>query len=98
MIFVSLAALFVYLFGAYAYGAATVLGFRETAPVWSHRDSSRRPQLDDAPLAIIVVSTAWFVLHTLIEFRNLTGDGGRSWLDLGTFMVFVFPPVIMQTV
>jgi len=98
MIFVSLVSLFVYLFGAYAYGAATVLGFREAAPVWNRRDASRQPQLDDAPLAIIVISTIWFVLHTLIEFRNLTGSTARNWLDVGTFMVYVFPPVIMQTV
>lgn len=98
MIFVSLVSLFVYLFGAYAYGAATVLGFRESAPVWARRDPSRPPRLDAAPMAIIVISTIWFVLHTLIEFRNLTGVTERGWLDVGTFMVYLFPPVIMQTV
>ena len=98
MIFVSLISLFVYLFGAYAYGAATVLGFRESSPVWARREPSRPPRLEDAPMAIIVISTIWFVLHTLIEFRNLTGFTGRGWLDVGTFMVFAFPPVIMQTV
>ena len=98
MTFVSLISLFVYLFGAYAYGAATVLGFREASPVWNRRDASRQPQLDDAPLVLIVISTIWFILHTLIEFRNLTGNTDRGWLDVATFMVFVFPPVIMQTV
>jgi signal transduction histidine kinase len=98
MLYVSLISLFVYLFAAYAYGYATVLGFREAAPVWNRRDASRAPQLDDAPLGIIGISTIWFVLHTLIEFRNLTGFSGRGWLDLGTFMVYLFPPVIMQTV
>jgi hypothetical protein len=98
MIYVSLVSLFVYLFGAYAYGAATVLGFREALPFWNRRNSTRPPQLDDAPLAIIVVSTVWFILLTLIEFRNLTGVTERGWLDVATFMVFVFPPVIMQTV
>lgn len=98
MVFVSLVSLFVYLFGAYAYGAATVLGLRESLPVWSRRDRSERSPLDNAPMAIIVISTIWFVLMTLIEFRNLTGNTGRDWLDLGTFMVFAFPPVIMHTV
>jgi len=98
MIFVSLISLFVYLFGAYAYGAATVLGFREASSVWARRDASRQPQLDDAPMAIIVISTIWFILHTLIEFRNLTGNTARGWLDVATFMVYAFPPVIMQTV
>ncbi len=98
MVLVSLISLFVYLFGAYAYGAATVLSLREAAPVWGRRDRSLRVQMDSAPMAIIVISTVWFVLHTLIEFRNLTGGSGRGWLDLGTFMVFLFPPVIMHTV
>ncbi len=98
MVFVSLVSLFVYLFGAYAYGAATVLGFREALPVWARRDPAREPQPDDAPLALIVISTIWFVLHTLIEFRNLTGVTEQGWLDIGTLMVFLFPPVIMQTV
>jgi len=96
MTYVSLVFLFIFLFGAYAYGAATVLGIRETLPMWNRR--GLKPKLDDAPMAIIALSTIWFVLHTLIEFRNLTGATGRGWLDLGTFMVYAFPPVIMQTV
>jgi len=98
MLYVSLVALFVYLFGAYAYGAATVLGVREALPVWNRRNPSLTPRLDDAPMAIIVISTIWFILHTLIEFRNLTGNAERGWLDIGTLMVYAFPPVIMQTV
>jgi len=98
MILISLISLFVYLFGAYAYGAATVLGLREAAPVWTRREPGRQSQLNDAPMGIIVISTIWFILLTLIEFRNLTGDTTRGWLDLGTFMVFAFPPVIMHTV
>lgn len=98
MVFVSLVSLLVYLFAAYAYGAATVLGFRESSPVWTRREPGRGPRLDDAPMAIIVISTIWFVLHTLIEFRNLTGVTERGWLDVGTFMVFAFPPVFMLTV
>ena len=45
-----------------------------------------------------MISTVWFVLHTLIEFRQLTGDTREAWLDLGTLIVFLFPPVIMHTV
>ncbi|MDP3718979.1 MAG: histidine kinase [Acidobacteriota bacterium] len=98
MVYVSLVSLFVYLFGAYAYGAATVLGLREALPFWSRRDRVGQSHLDNAPMAIIVISTIWFILHTLIEFRNLTGNVGRDWLDVGTFMVYAFPPVIMQAV
>ena len=99
MLYVSLISLFVYLFGAYAYGATSVLGIRETWPVRANRDEPRGPgAMDHAPLGIILISTAWFALLTLLEFRTLTGATGRTWLDLGTFMVFLFPPVIMQTV
>ena len=34
----------------------------------------------------------------LIEFRNYIGYTRESLLDLGTLMVFLFPPVIMHTV
>jgi hypothetical protein len=99
MVYVSLASLFVYLFGAYAYGAAAVLGLREAWPVWASRDrTDQSSAMDHAPLGIILISTAWFTLLTLIEFRTLTGVTSRNWLDLGVFMVFLFPPVIMQTV
>ena len=34
MILISLVFLFVYLFGAYAYGAATVYSLRQIGPIW----------------------------------------------------------------
>lgn len=98
MIFVSLIALFVYLFGAYAYGAATVFGVRGLPRFWNRREPRRRPDGEQVPLVLFAISTVWFLLHTLVEFRNLTGDTTRGWLDLGTLMVFLYPPVIMQTV
>jgi hypothetical protein len=102
MILVSLIFLFVYLFGAYAYGAATLLSLRRVGPVWGgpHRDygPTMGPRLDKAGLALFMISAVWFVLHALIEFRNLTGTTERGILDLATFIVFLFPPVIMHTV
>ena len=102
VIFVSLIFLFVYLFGAYAYGAATVYGVRQMRPVWGevhrHYTPSSRQRIDRAGLALFVLSTVWFVLHILIEFRNFTGYTRQSWLDLAAFIVFLFPPVIMHTV
>ena len=103
MILVSLVFLFVYLFGAYAYGAATVFGFKEVGPAWGGLDRESapgaRPRLDKPGLALFAISTVWFVLHSLIEFRNLSGDDtSQGWLDLGTLIVFLFPPVIMHTV
>jgi hypothetical protein len=102
MILVSLVFLFVYLFGAYAYGAATLLSVRRISPVWGGPNREFDPaigaRIDKAGLALFVISAIWFVLHALIEFRNLTGSTERSLLDLGTFIVFLFPPVIMHTV
>ena len=57
-----------------------------------------RRRIDKASLALFVISTVWFVLHVLIEFRNYIGYTRESLLDLGTMMVFLFPPVIMHTV
>src|SRR5688572_15355985 len=100
MVLISVVFLFVYLFGAYAYGAATVYSIRRVSRVW-HREpedwaSAEGRRLDGPSLALLTISTVWFVLHTLIEFRYLTGDNLRDDLiDLGTLIVFLFPPVIM---
>jgi hypothetical protein len=102
MLLVSLVFLFVYLFGAYAYGAASLLSVRNISPVWGgpnrNYDAAIGARIDKAGLALFVISAVWFVLHALIEFRNLTGNTERGILDLGTFIVFLFPPVIMHTV
>ncbi len=102
MVLISLVFLFVYLFGAYAYGAATVYSVRKISAVWAgpYRNlaGGNRP-IDRPSLALFAISTTWFVLHTLVEFRNLTGDSQRDDLiDLATLIVFLFPPVIMHTV
>ncbi|MGE0042678.1 MAG: sensor histidine kinase [Vicinamibacterales bacterium] len=101
MVFLSLAFLFAALFGAYAYGAATVLSLRSRGPVWSAPrdagDAGRR--LDTPSLALFVLSTAWFVLVALEEFLGLVGRPGDGWLDVLTLMLaFWFPPLIMHTV
>jgi signal transduction histidine kinase len=99
---ISLVFLFVYLFGAYAYGAATVFSFRSAGPIWGSLAGDYAPafrrRIDKASLALFVISTVWFVLHVLIEFRNFIGFTREGLLDLGTLMVFLFPPVIMHTV
>jgi hypothetical protein len=100
MILISLVFLFAYLFGAYAYGAATVYSVRRVSSVWRHDcASAENRRLDRPSMALLVISTVWFILHTLIEFRYLTGDTQRDdLLDLGTLIVYLFPPVIMHTV
>lgn len=102
MVLISLVFLFVYLFGAYAYGAATVFSLRAVGPIWGgnrgdYADGDRR-RIDQASLALFALSTVWFVLHVLIEFRNFVGFTRESWLDLATLLVYFFPPVIMGTV
>ncbi|MBY0492593.1 MAG: histidine kinase [Cyanobacteria bacterium] len=101
MIIVSLAFLFLSLFGAYAYGAATYFSIGQARSLWG-LDKSYAPavqvQMNKASLGIFVISTVWFVLNALMEFRNLTGNTGDSWLELAVFIVFLYPPVIMHTV
>jgi len=103
MVIVSLVFLFVYLFGAYAYGAATVYSLRRVSRIWAREraefasDGDRT--LDRPSLALMAISTIWFVLMTLVEFRYLAGDTLRDdLLDLGALIVFMFPPVIMHVV
>ena len=101
MILISVIFLFVNLFGAYAYGAATLFSVRQVSPVWSrgHRHEADGRGIDRPALALFALSTVWFVLLTLIEFRYLTGDAQRDdILDLATLLVYLFPPIIMHLV
>lgn len=102
MLALSLAALFVFVFGAFAYGSATVMCLRHT-PVWGpYRQyaGTVRSRIDVVSLALMGVSTVWFVLHALIEFGLLAGVGREEGLfDLAALiLVFAFPPLIMHTV
>lgn len=101
MLLVSLIFLFVCVFGAYAYGAATVLSLRQSRSVWGmnkHYEPGIRKRIDRTSVTLFAVSTIWFVLHGLIEFRDLIGPSTQGWLDLGTFVAFLFPPLITHTV
>ena len=102
MVIVSLVFLFVYLFGAYAYGVATIYGLREAGPIWGtsripYPEGARR-RIDRAGLRLFALSTIWFVALLLIEFRTFVGNTDESWIDLAQFLVYAFPPVIMHTV
>ena len=103
MVVISLIFLFVYLFGAYAHGAATLFSVRKAHSIWARRtrdDAATSGWPIDRPsLALFVLGTVWFGLHALIEFRNLTADTrGYDFLDLGTLLVYIYPPVIMHVV
>jgi signal transduction histidine kinase len=103
MLALSLVALFVFIFGAYAYGATTVLALRQV-PVWGRANEGRHhehaPALDPAVLILCGVCTVWFVIHSLSELRVLTG--GVRWQGLpdliGMALSYSFPPLIMHTV
>ena len=94
-------ALFVYLFGAFAYGSATVMALGQAKTVWGpQKDYAEgvRRRINRTSLSLFGLSFVWFVLHALIEFRSLLGGYHQGWLDLGTLVVvYLFPPVIMHT-
>jgi signal transduction histidine kinase len=98
----SIAALCVYIFGAYAYGAVVVLALRYRSPVWSAPAPELPKRLRAAwvGLAMFVLCTVWFVVHSIIEFRYLMGDARQDDLfDLSTLiLVFAFPGLILHTV
>lgn len=103
MTLISLVFLFVYLFGAYAYGAATVFSVSDAGPIWGGAQSQYEPtmrrRIDRANLVLFGLSAIWFVLNMLIEFRNFTGNTREGWLDLGALLLtYQYPPVIMNTV
>jgi signal transduction histidine kinase len=97
----SIIALCLFVFGAYAYGAAVVLSLRHHYPVWKRgampAGTSGVPTVS---LMMFVVCTAWFVLHGLVELRALMGDSRENdYLDLALLeLVFVFPGLIFHTV
>lgn len=104
MTLISLIFLFVYLFGAYAYGSATVYGLRQIGPIWGGKPIDYAPgtrrRIDRANLSLFALSTVWFVVNVLVEFRRfiIPSHSGDSWLDMATLLVYLFPPLIMHTV
>ncbi len=109
MVALSIVALCVFIFGAYAYGATVVLALR-AVPVWGNRATAsaslqdlatrERPPLDSVSLTMCIFCTAWFVGHAFAEFRVLTGGvRWEGWSDLMMLiMSYGFPPLIMHTV
>lgn len=101
MILISVIFLLINLFGAYAYGAATLYSVRKVSSIWSRerRDGAAGGGLDRPSFALFTLSTLWFALLTMVEFRYLTGDTRRDDIfDLATLLVYLFPPVVMHLV
>jgi signal transduction histidine kinase len=95
----SIIALFVFIFGAYAYGYLVALSLRNRTSVWSHaRVPGARHNTERINFVMYVVCTVWFALHAIIEFRFLTGEPrNNDFVDLATLeLVFLFPGLIFH--
>ena len=97
---VSIAALFVFIFGAYAYGYLVMLSWRHRHAV-GPRDSvtpELRRHEHRVRRAMFIVCTIWFVVHAIIAFRLLMGEPPQDDLiDLAALeMVFLFPGLIFH--
>ncbi len=102
MVTVQLISFFVCVFGAFAYGSAVVLWLRQASPVWApYRNYAKdgHAKLDLASFALFAVSTVWFILSGLAEYRQLAGVEEDGWVEAGILvLVFAFPPLIMHSV
>ena len=116
----SIVALCVFLFGAYAYGSVVILTIRHhsSAPSptstqffwevtlgWRHGDAAfgfgfPLNALRQPGMAMYLVCTVWFILHSIIEFRYLMGEARENDLiDLAALeLAFAFPGLILHTV
>ena len=100
----SIVALCVFLFGAYAYGSVVILTMRHRGPVWQHHSSGPltvpQPVMRKPGMTMYLVCTVWFILHSLIEFRYLMGEPRENdWIDLAALeLAFIFPGLILHTV
>ncbi len=103
MTVVSLVFLVVCIFGAFAYGSATLMALRQATPVWSV-DPDGRPcpqtSVDGVSLTMFVACTIWFALNSWAEFTFIVFDGRRmSAAEVAVIaLAFLFPPLIMHLV
>src|SRR5690606_13014551 len=100
---VGLAFLVACIFGAVAYGSATMMAFRQSTPVWggaSEPARSSRLPIDGVSLTMFITCTVWFALNAVAEFRALAFGGRRlNGIELAVVaLAFVFPPLIMHLV
>jgi hypothetical protein len=96
---ISIIALFVFVFGAYAYGYLTMLFVRRGPGAATARmPMAVRQRVRRVGLAMFVTCTIWFILHATIEFRFLLGEPRENDLiDLAALeLTLLFPALIFQ--
>jgi signal transduction histidine kinase len=95
----SIAALVVYIFGAYAYGYLLLLWLRHGSFSARGAFTDQEARTARAGVRLFTVCAVWFVLLSIIEFRALLGDSRENdWVDLLALgVVFAFPGVIFHS-
>ena len=95
----SIVALFIFIFGAYAYGYVLLLWARHRSFASSGAFTDQDARTTQAGVRLFTMCAVWFVLLTIIEFRALLGDPRQDdLLDLTSLaMVFVFPGTIFHS-
>src|SRR5262245_24777189 len=89
----TIAALLVYAFGAYAYGATLVLWFRQRAGV----GRTGQPLPTPVEAGISAVGLLWFLVSILLTLRSAV-PGSRPWVLQSVLLclAFAFPPLILH--
>ena len=95
----NIAALFIFIFGAYAYGHLLLLWLRRPPPDLVRAEDTFNGKAGRVGQAMFAACTVWFVLHAVIEFRYLLGEPRENDLiDLAALeLVFLFPGLIFHT-
>jgi signal transduction histidine kinase len=94
----NIAALFIFIFGAYAYGYLLLLWLRQPRDLVRAQDTFNG-KVGFVGQAMFAACTIWFILHAIIEFRYLLGEPRENDLiDLAALeLVFIFPGLIFHT-
>ena len=95
----SIVALFIFIFGAYAYGHVLLLWARHRSFASSGAFTDQDASTTRAGVRLFAMCATWFVLLAIIEFRALLGDPRQDdILDVTSLaMVFLFPGTIFHS-
>lgn len=95
----SIAALFGFIFGAYAYGYLLLLWTRQPPAELTSDARDFQQKVGRVGQALFAVCALWFVLNAIIEFRFILGEArDNDWIDLAALnVVFLFPGLIFHT-